>query len=218
MVTPNNLRLGDMCPNFTADTTKGRIDFHEWMGDQWAILCSHPADFTPVCTTELGYLAKLMPELAARNVKPIALSCDSVDSHNRWSVDICETQGCTAVDYPIIGDEDRKVATLYGMLDQDPENVDKAGMPMTVRSVFIIDSNKKIRLIITYPASTGRNFDEVLRCIDSLQLTDTRKVATPVNWNKGDKVVVVPTIKTVDAQKMFSSVEEVKPYLRMTTL
>ena len=211
------LRLGDKCPNFTAETTQGSVDFHTWMGDSWSILFSHPQDYTPVCTTELGYLAKCLPEFEKRNVKPIALSCDSLESHNGWIKDICETQCVQSVDYPIIADVDRKVAVLYGMLDQ--ENIEAStGMPLTVRSVFVIDSNKKIRLIITYPASTGRNFDEVLRCIDSLQLTDTKKVATPVNWKAGEKVVVLPTVKTADAKKIFNEVEEIKPYLRMTTI
>ena len=204
------LRLGDEAPDFTQDSTEGEINFHQWLGDSWGILFSHPADFTPVCTTELGTVAKLKPEFEKRNVKPIGLSIDPVDSHRRWSKDIEETQG-VAPNFPLIADADRKVSLLYDMIH--PE----ADATMTVRSVFIIDPNKKIRLTLTYPAATGRNVDELLRVIDSLQLTEYQKVATPANWQQGDDVVILPTISNEEADKLFPrGYNELKPYLRMT--
>lgn len=204
------LRLGSTAPDFNAETTEGQIQFHEWLGESWGVLFSHPADYTPVCTTELGYTAKLRDEFAARNVKVMALSVDGLESHKGWIGDINETQG-TEVNFPIIADEDRNVATLYDMIH--PEADDK----LTVRSVFVIGPDKKIKLTITYPASTGRNFDEILRVIDSLQLTAYHKVATPVNWKAGDDCVIVPSISSDDAKEIFpKGFEEVKPYLRMT--
>jgi thioredoxin-dependent peroxiredoxin len=204
------LQLGDQVPDFTQDSSQGTINFHEWAGDSWVVLFSHPADYTPVCTTELGAVAKLSAEFEKRNVKTIALSVDSADSHQGWICDINETQSAT-VNYPILADSDRKVADLYGMIHPNSLN------NLTVRSVFIIDPAKKLRLTITYPASTGRNFDEILRVIDSLQLTDNYSVATPVNWKDGDDCVVVPSIPTEEAKQKFpKGVEEIKPYLRMT--
>ncbi|NJR19279.1 MAG: peroxiredoxin [Calothrix sp. CSU_2_0] len=204
------LRLGDTVPNFTQATTQGEIDFFEWAGNSWVILFSHPKDFTPVCTTELGEVAKLKPEFDKRNVKPIALSVDDVDSHNGWVGDILETQG-SALNYPIIADPDKKVSDLYDMIHPN------ANAMVTVRSVFIIDPNKKLRLTLTYPPSTGRNFDEILRVIDSLQLTDNYSVATPANWVDGGDCVVVPTISTEEAKVKFpKGITELKPYLRMT--
>jgi thioredoxin-dependent peroxiredoxin len=204
------LRLGDTVPNFTQATTQGEIDFFEWAGNSWVILFSHPKDFTPVCTTELGEVAKLKPEFDKRNVKPIALSVDDVDSHNGWVGDILETQG-SALNYPIIADPDKKVSDLYDMIHPN------ANAMVTVRSVFIIDPNKKLRLTITYPPSTGRNFDEILRVIDSLQLTDNYSVATPANWVDGGDCVVVPSISTEEAKIKFpKGITELKPYLRMT--
>lgn len=203
------LRLGDIAPDFTAQTTQGDISFHAWKQGSWAILFSHPKDFTPVCTTELGYTAKLKGEFEKRNVKVIGLSVDSVDSHVTWEKDIEETQG-QAVNFPMIGDPDRKVANLYDMIHPNANDT------LTVRSVFVIDPNNKIRLTITYPASTGRNFDEVLRVIDSLQLTDKHKVATPVNWKKGDDCIIVPSLSNDDAKKLFpGGWDEKKPYLRL---
>jgi alkyl hydroperoxide reductase subunit AhpC len=204
------IRLGDTAPNFQADTTEGSIDFYDWKGDSWAILFSHPKDFTPVCTTELGYMASIKPEFDKRNVKILAVSVDPVDSHNEWVKDIEETQG-TLPNYPIIGDADRKVADLYEMIHPN------ANDSLTVRSVFVIDPNNKIRLMITYPASTGRNFDEILRVIDSLQLTDNYKVATPVNWNSGEDVIVGAAVSNEDADKLFpKGYKTIKPYLRVT--
>jgi thioredoxin-dependent peroxiredoxin len=204
------LQLGDQVPDFTQDSSQGPINFYEWAGDSWVVLFSHPADYTPVCTTELGAVAKLSAEFEKRNVKTIALSVDTADSHQGWIGDINETQ-CTTVNYPILADPDRKVADLYGMIHPNSLN------NLTVRSVFIIDPAKKLRLTITYPASTGRNFDEILRVIDSLQLTDNYSVATPVNWKDGDDCVVVPSIPTEEAKQKFpKGVEEIKPYLRMT--
>ena len=204
------LRLGDMAPNFTAETTEGKIDFYEYLGDGWGILFSHPADYTPVCTTELGTVAKLKDEFAKRNTKVMALSVDGVESHKGWISDINETQN-TSVNFPIIGDEDRKVSELYDMIHPNSnEN-------FTVRSVFVIGNDKKIKLIITYPASTGRNFEELLRVIDSLQLTANYAVATPANWKQGEDVVVSPGIKTEDIPAKFPKGHKViKPYLRMT--
>jgi thioredoxin-dependent peroxiredoxin len=206
------LQLGDIVPNFTQDSSEGPIDFHNWAGDSWVILFSHPADYTPVCTTELGMVAKLKPEFDKRNVKTIALSVDSAESHKGWIGDINETQSCS-VNYPILADEDKKVSALYEMIHPNSST----GNTLTVRSVFIIDPNKKLRLSITYPASTGRNFDELLRVIDSLQLTDKYSVATPANWTDGGDCVVVPSIPTDKAREQFpKGLTEVKPYLRMT--
>jgi len=205
-----SLQLGDVVPDFTQDSSEGTLSFHEWAGDSWVVLFSHPADYTPVCTTELGTVAKLKPEFDKRNVKVLALSVDNADSHRGWISDINETQH-TTVNYPIVADPDRKVADLYGMIHPNALN------NLTVRSVFIIDPNKKLRLTLTYPASTGRNFDEILRVIDSLQLTEYHQVATPANWKDGDDVVVVPSISTEDAYVKFpKGLEVVKPYLRLT--
>ena len=205
-----NLRLGDTAPNFKAMTTIGEIDFYEFLGDSWGVLFSHPGDYTPVCTTELGRTAQLSDEFKKRNVKAIAISVDAVDDHHGWVKDINETQN-TQVDFPLIADPNREVSDLYDMIHPNASN------NMTVRSVFIIDPNKKIRLTLTYPASTGRNFLEILRVIDSLQLTDSHSIATPADWNRGDKVVVANTIKTEDAISKFpKGVEEVRPYLRYT--
>lgn len=204
------IRLGDEAPNFTAQSTEGTINFHEWLGDGWGILFSHPADYTPVCTTELGTVAKYKSEFDKRNVKVVALSVDGLESHKGWISDINETQN-TTVNFPIIADEDKKVSELYDMIHPN------ANSKLTVRSVFVVGNDKKIKLIITYPASTGRNFDELLRVIDSLQLTAYHKVATPANWNHGDDVVVSPAISTEDAKGIFTKgVNEIKPYLRMT--
>ena len=204
------LRLGDEAPNFTAQTTEGEIDFHQWLGDGWGVLFSHPADYTPVCTTELGATAKLKSEFEKRNVKVAALSVDGLESHKGWINDINETQN-TTVNFPIIADEDKKVASLYDMIH--PNADDK----MTVRSVFIIGPDKKIKLMITYPASTGRNFHEILRVIDSLQLTAYQKVATPVNWEEGQDCVILPSVTNEEAETLFpKGFKEVKPYLRMT--
>jgi len=204
------LHLGDIAPNFKAKTTAGDIDFHEYLGDSWGILFSHPADFTPVCTTELGRTALLQEEFRKRNVKVLAVSVDPLDSHQGWVKDINETQHCN-VDFPIIADPDRVVAFLYDMIHP------KASETFTVRSLFVIGPDKKVKLIITYPASTGRNFYEVLRVIDSLQLTANYSVATPADWKEGEDVIVVPSISTADAIKMFSKgVKEIKPYLRYT--
>ena len=204
------LRLGDEAPNFTANTTAGDIDFHNWLGDSWGILFSHPADYTPVCTTELGTVAKYKPEFEKRNVKVAALSVDGLDSHNGWVKDINETQG-TTVNFPLIADENRTVATLYDMIHPNADG------KLTVRSVFVIGPDKKIKLTLTYPAATGRNFDELLRVIDSLQLTAYHKVATPANWNQGDDCVIVPSVQNEDIPELFPKGHtEVKPYLRMT--
>ena len=204
------LRLGDDAPNFTATTTQGEIDFHQWKGDSWTILFSHPADFTPVCTTELGYTTKLADRFAGKNTKVIALSVDSLDDHNAWLGDIEDTQG-TAVNYPIIADTDRAVAELYDMIH--PNELET----LTVRSVFVIGPDKKVKLTITYPASTGRNFDEILRVIDSLQLTADHKVATPANWTDGEDVIIVPALSDDEAADLFpDGWDPVKPYLRVT--
>ncbi len=204
------LRLGDHAPDFTADSSEGEINLYDYLGDGWGILFSHPADFTPVCTTELGTAAKFKSEFDKRNVKMLALSVDGVASHKEWIKDINEVQQ-TLVNFPIIADEDKKVSTLYDMIHP------KADSNLTVRSVFIIAPDKTVKLTLTYPASTGRNFHELLRVVDSLQLTAYHKVATPANWKNGEDVVVSPSIATEDAQKMFQKgVEEVKPYLRMT--
>jgi len=204
------LQLGDTVPDFTQQSSEGEITFYDWAGDSWVVFFSHPADYTPVCTTELGEVAKLKGEFAKRNAKVIALSVDDVDSHQGWIGDIDETQG-TAVNYPIIADADNKVSNLYGMIHPN------ADAKVTVRTVFVIDPNRKLRLTITYPPSTGRNFQEILRVIDSLQLTDNYSVATPVNWQDGEDVVVSPKISTDDAKQKFpKGVTEIKPYLRMT--
>ncbi|ONG41565.1 peroxidase [Alkanindiges hydrocarboniclasticus] len=205
------IRLGDTAPDFEQDSSEGTIKFHEWLGDSWGVLFSHPADYTPVCTTELGFTAKLKDEFAKRNVKAIALSVDDVESHKGWINDINETQGCQ-VNFPIIADQDRKVSELYGFIHPNASDT------LTVRSLVIIDPNKKVRLIITYPASTGRNFHEVLRVIDSLQLTDNHKVATPANWQDGDDVVIVPSIKDEAEikQRFPKGYKAVTPYLRLT--
>lgn len=205
------LRLGDTVPDFVQESTTGTINFYEWAGDSWVVLFSHPKDFTPVCTTELGTVAKLKPEFDKRNVKAIALSVDNVDSHMGWVGDIEETQG-SALNYPILADPDRKVSDLYDMIHPNANNT------LTVRSVFIIDPNKKLRLTLTYPASTGRNFDEILRVIDSLQLTDHYSVATPANWTDGGDCVIVPSITDPAelAEKFPKGYTQVKPYLRMT--
>ncbi len=205
------LRLGDTVPNFTQESSTGKIDFYNWAGDSWVILFSHPADFTPVCTTELGEVARLKPEFDKRGVKALALSVDNVESHQDWIKDIEETQQ-VSLNYPILADPDRSVSDLYDMIHPNANNT------LTVRSVFIIDPNKKLRLTLTYPASTGRNFDELLRVIDSLQLTDNYSVATPANWKDGGDCVVVPSIKDPQEleQKFPKGYEELKPYLRMT--
>ena len=203
------IRLGDTAPNFKATTTEGDIDFHQWMGDKWAVLFSHPKDFTPVCTTELGAVAKLKPEFEKRGIKVIGLSVDGVKDHQGWSKDIEETQGAK-LNFPLIADPDRKVSDLYDMIHPNANDT------LTVRSVFVIDNNKKVRLTITYPASTGRNFDEILRVIDSLKLTSIHQVATPVNWKHGDEVIIVPALSNDEAKKKFpNGWKELKPYLRM---
>ena len=204
------LRLGDEAPNFQAETTDGPIDFYEYLGDGWGVLFSHPKDFTPVCTTELGRVAALKPEFDKRNVKVVGLSVDPLDSHNSWKGDIEETQG-TALNFPLVADPDRTVADLYDMIHPNANDT------MTVRSVFVIDPSNKVRLTITYPASTGRNFDEILRVIDSLQLTAGYSVATPVNWTDGDDVIIVPAVSDEDAKAKFpKGWNAVKPYLRVT--
>ena len=203
-------RLGDVAPDFTAETTQGTINFHEWLGDSWGVLFSHPKDYTPVCTTELGMAARLKPEFDKRGVKVIGLSVDPVDSHLGWEKDIEETQG-TAVNFPMIADSDRKVSDLYDMIHPNANDT------LTVRSVFVIGPDKKVKLTLTYPASTGRNFDELLRVIDSLQLTSNYSVATPVNWNNGDDCIIVPSISDEDARTKFpAGWNAVKPYLRIT--
>ena len=206
-----SLRLGDIAPDFEQDSSAGKIRFHEWLGDSWGVLFSHPADFTPVCTTELGKTAALATEFAKRNVKPIAVSVDPLESHDRWVLDINDTQR-TTVNFPILADADRSVATLYDMIHPN------ASATATVRSVFIIDPKKLIRTTLTYPASTGRNFDEILRVIDSLQLTDSHKVATPANWKDGDDVVIVPSLQDPAeiAQRFPKGFKAVRPYLRIT--
>ena len=205
------IRLGDIAPDFEQDSSLGRIRFHEWLGDSWGVLFSHPADFTPVCTTELGLTAKLKDEFAKRDVKVIALSVDGLESHQGWIKDFEETQA-TAVGFPILADADRSVSTLYDMIHPNANDT------LTVRSLFVIDPQKKVRLSITYPASTGRNFDEILRVIDSLQLTDNHKVATPGNWKDGDDVVIVPSLKDEEELKRRfpKGYTAVKPYLRLT--
>ena len=205
------IQIGAVAPDFTQESTEGTIRFHEWLGKSWGVLFSHPKDFTPVCTTELGYVAKIKGEFDKRNTKVIALSVDPVESHERWISDIEQTQD-TKLNYPILGDADRKVADLYGMIHPEANDT------FTVRSVFFIDPNKKVRAMITYPASTGRNFDEILRVIDSLQLTDNYSVATPANWKDGGECVIVPSITDSDVikQKFPKGHRELRPYLRMT--
>lgn len=204
------LRLGDIAPDFTAETTEGPIRFHQWIGDSWAVLFSHPKDFTPVCTTELGYMARIKPEFDKRGVKVIGLSVDQADSHKRWAEDIKETQG-SALNFPVIADPDHKVAQLYDMIHPEISDI------FTVRSVFVIGPDKKVKLMITYPASTGRNFDEILRVIDSLQLTAKYSVATPVNWKDGEDCIIVPSLSDEDAKAKFpAGWRAPKPYLRIT--
>ena len=204
------LQLGDTAPDFSAETTQGPIQFHQWKENSWAVFFSHPKDFTPVCTTELGYTAALSEEFTVRNVKAVAVSVDSVAEHKSWIGDIEETQS-TTVNFPIIGDPERKVASLYEMIHPQADDT------LTVRSVFIIDPNNKIRLTLTYPASTGRNFDEILRVIDSMQLTDANKVATPVNWKQGEDVIISPSLSTEEAEELFpAGWDEIRPYLRVT--
>ena len=204
------LQLGDTAPDFSAVTNTGVINFHEWAGGDWVILFSHPKDFTPVCTTELGYVARLKPEFDKRGVRAIGLSVDTLDSHERWANDIRETQGC-ALNFPLIADQDREVARLYGMIHPKHDEL------YTVRTVFVIDPSKKIRLMITYPQTAGRNFDEILRVIDSLQLTDSHSVSTPVNWNVGQDVIIVPSVSDTDAERRFPrGWRAPKSYLRLT--
>lgn len=206
-----SLQLGDTAPDFTANTTEGKISFHQWIGNSWCILFSHPKDFTPVCTTELGYVARVKSEFDKRNVKVIALSVGSVETHKAWIPDINSTQ-FTKVNYPLIGDEDHHISHLYGMIHPHVSET------TTVRTVFIIDPNKKIRLMMTYPASTGRNFEEILRVVDSMQLTDTASVATPANWRWGEECVILPSITDPEVlkKKFPKGYRELKPYLRMT--
>jgi len=212
------LRIGDTAPNFTADTTQGRVNFHEWLGDSWGVLFSHPKDFTPVCTTELGCMAKLKPEFEKRNVKVIGLSVDSVDDHQRWANDIKETQGF-APNYPVIGDSNLEVSKLYDMLPADTSGTAAGRTPadnQTVRTVFVIGPDKKIKLELVYPMTTGRNFDEVLRVIDSMQLTSKYKVATPVNWHPGEDVIIAASVSDEDAKQLFpEGWTASKPYIRM---
>ena len=213
-----SLRINDEAPNFTADTTQGKINFHEWIGDGWAILFSHPKDFTPVCTTELGYMAGLEPEFKKRNTKIIGLSVDPVTNHSKWQKDIEETQG-HKVNYPMIGDPELKIAKLYGMLPGDAGESCEGRTPAdnaTVRTVFVVGPDKKIKLMLSYPMSTGRNFDEVLRVIDSMQLTAKHKVATPVNWKQGDDVIILPSVAEDEAKKKFpQGWKAPRPYLRI---
>jgi alkyl hydroperoxide reductase subunit AhpC len=205
------LQLGDIAPDFEADTTEGHIRFHEWLGNSWGVLFSHPKDFTPVCTTELGYTARLKPEFDKRGVKVIGLSVDPLDAHRQWSKDIEETQG-TAPNFPMIADSDREIASLYGMIHPNASDT------LTVRSAFIIGPDKKIKLSINYPASTGRNFDEIVRVIDSLQLTAKHQVATPVNWKAGEDVIIVPSVSDEDARKKYpGGWKALKPYLRIVS-
>jgi thioredoxin-dependent peroxiredoxin len=213
-----SLRINDTAPDFTAETTRGTIQFHDWIGTGWAILFSHPKDFTPVCTTELGYMAKLGPEFEKRNCKVIGLSVDPVGNHSKWAADIEETQG-HAVNYPMIGDPELKIAKLYDMLPADSGETSEgrtAANNATVRTVFIVGPDKKIKLMLSYPMSTGRNFDEVLRVLDSMQLTASHKVATPVNWNPGDEVIILPAVSDEEARQKFpDGWRAPKPYLRI---
>ncbi|KIP09872.1 hypothetical protein PHLGIDRAFT_18505 [Phlebiopsis gigantea 11061_1 CR5-6] len=217
-----SLRLGNIAPDFEAETTQGPVKFHEWIGDSWAVLFSHPGDFTPVCTTELAEVARRAPDFAKRNVKVIGISANGLEDHHKWAKDIEEWGGRfapTTVGFPIIADADRRISTLYDMLDeQDATNRDAKGLPFTIRTVFIIDPKKTIRLLLAYPASTGRNFDEIIRVIDSLQIGDKYRVTTPVNWNKGDDVIVHPSVSTEEAKTLFPEHTVHKPYLRTTPL
>src|SRR5213595_244594 len=211
------LQIGDIAPDFQADTTEGPISFHDWIGDSWAVLFSHPKDFTPVCTTELGYMAKLKPEFDKRNVKIIGLSVDPVDKHSKWSDDIKETQGY-APNYPMIGDTDLSIAKAYGMLPADVAGTSEgrtAADNMTVRNVFVIGPDKKVKLILVYPMTTGRNFDEILRVIDSLQLTAKHRVSTPVNWRQGEDVIIAGSVSNDEARVIFGTWKEPKPYIRI---
>jgi alkyl hydroperoxide reductase subunit AhpC len=211
------LLLGETAPDFDAETTQGRINFHDWIGDSWAVLFSHPKDFTPVCTTELGYMAKIQPEFEKRNVKIIGLSVDAKGDHDKWADDIEETQG-TRPDYPIIADDDFHVAKLYGMLAASTSGDAKTRTPadnQTVRNVFVIGPDKKIKLILVYPMTTGRNFDEVLRVVDSLQLTAKHRVSTPVNWQNGDDVIIAGSVNNEEAKQIYGSWKEPKPYIRI---
>jgi alkyl hydroperoxide reductase subunit AhpC len=211
------LKLGDTAPDFEAETTEGKVHFHDWIGESWAVLFSHPKDFTPVCTTELGYMAKIKPEFDRRNVKIIGLSVDPADKHAQWASDIAETQG-HAPNYPIIGDADFNVSKLYGMLPASTSGDPLERTPadnQTVRNVFVIGPDRKVKLILVYPMTTGRNFDEVLRVIDSLQLTAKHKVATPVNWRQGDDVIIAGSVSNDDARELFGHWEEPKPYIRI---
>jgi alkyl hydroperoxide reductase subunit AhpC len=212
-----SIQLGETGPDFQAETTEGPISFHDWIGDSWAVLFSHPKDFTPVCTTELGYMAKLKPEFDRRNVKVIGLSVDAVEDHKRWAADIEATQG-EAPNYPIIGDADYKVSKLYGMLPADANGDHRARTPadnQTVRNVFVIGPDKKVKLVLVYPMTTGRNFDEVLRVIDSLQLTANHKVSTPVNWRQGEDVIIAGSVSNDEAKEMFGTWEAPRPYIRI---
>ena len=213
------LKINEIAPNFNALTTNGKIDFHEWIANSWIILFSHPKDFTPVCTTELGYMASIEDEFTKRNCKLIGLSIDSVEDHNLWKKDIEEVQG-TSVNYPLIADEDLKIAKLYNMLpaQEEPGKSRTAMTNATVRSVFLIDPDKKIRMMLTYPMTTGRNFEEILRVLDSIQLTSKHKVATPANWKKNDKVIIVPAVSDDEAKDIFGDYDKIKPYLRFTKL
>jgi alkyl hydroperoxide reductase subunit AhpC len=211
------LTIGDTAPDFEAETTEGRISFHDWIGDSWAVLFSHPRDFTPVCTTELGYMARIKPDFDNRNVKIIGLSVDPLDNHEKWAADIEETQG-TAPNYPIIGDADFNVSKLYGMLPAEVEGEATERTPaqnQTVRNVFVIGPDKKVKLLLVYPMTTGRNFDEVLRVVDSLQLTAKEKVATPVNWQPGDDVIIAGSVSDEEAKERFGEWESPKPYIRI---
>ena len=212
------LTIGDTAPDFEAETTEGKISFHDWIGDGWAVLFSHPRDFTPVCTTELGYMARIKPDFDSRNVKIIGLSVDPLDNHEKWAADIAETQG-TAPNYPIIGDSDFNVAKLYGMLPASTSGDAKSRTPadnQTVRNVFVIGPDKKDKLVLVYPMSTGRNFDEILRVLDSIQLTARHKVSTPVNWKPGDDVIIAGTVSDEEAKKIYpDGFKTVKPYLRV---
>ena len=211
------LRINDTAPDFEANTTQGKISFHDWIGDSWAVLFSHPKDFTPVCTTELGYMAKIAPEFEKRNTKIIGLSVDATGDHEKWADDIEETQG-TRPGYPIIGDDDFNVAKLYGMLPADTSGEAKGRTPadnQTVRNVFVVGPDKKVKLILVYPMTTGRNFDEVLRVIDSLQLTAKHRVATPANWKQGDDVIIAGSVNNEEAKEIFGDWKEPKPYIRI---
>ncbi len=213
------LKINEIAPNFNASTTNGEVNFHEWIADSWVILFSHPKDFTPVCTTELGYMASIESEFTKRNCKLIGLSIDSLDDHNLWKKDIEDVQGAS-VNYPLIADEDLKIAKLYNMLPAE-EKADSSRTAInnaTVRSVFLIDPDKKIRMMLTYPMTTGRNFDEILRVLDSVQLTSKQKVATPANWKKNEKVIIVPAVSDEEAKETFGEFDKIKPYLRFTKI